>query len=510
MLWESLFPGQRDLLMSLRDLNLKISYGPNDDGLREFFIPAMAASVRYDRAAGYFSSSMPAVAAAGVTRLILNGGKMRLLCGADLSEKDVEAIQKGEELSEKLAKRMKLRLFWPEDKLVQNRLEAMAWMVATGQLEIMVVLPTDDDGRPLPASKTESYYHPKEGMFIDAEGNGVGFSGSVNESATAMEDNYESFMVFNSWETSAHLSQIRHRFDRLWEGKEQDWIAMPVPEAVKQELLKYRPATAPTREPAVDEEPEEEVIDTTPMAVDADEQEKIVFQYLRDAPHLLNADRLGMTTCTVTPWPHQTRVSDRIVSSFPERFMLCDEVGLGKTIEAGSAIRQLVLSGVVKRVLILVPKSVLVQWQEEMYEKFVLNIPRYDGGTFRDVFDREVVVDGVDNPWNAHPILLASSHLAKRRERQPEVLAADDWDLVVIDEAHHARRKGFLNREQFRPNRLLELLLGPQGRPGLADKTRGLLLLTATPMQVDPAEVLDLLKLLGVGGKWGDDTNFLG
>jgi len=498
--------------MSLRDLKLKISYGPHDNGLREFFIPAMTASVRYDRAAGYFSSSMLAVAAAGVSQLVLNGGKMRLLCGADLSEKDVEAIRRGEELAEKLANRMKMRLFWPEDKLIQDRLEAMAWMVATRQLEIKVVLPTDGEGHPLPASKTNSYYHPKEGLFLDAEGNSIGFSGSVNESATALEDNYESFMVFDSWKTSAHLAQIRHRFDRLWEGREQDWIALPIPEAVKQELLKYRPAGPPPREPGVDGELEE-VEDTDEqgeVSINADQRERIIFQFLRDVPHLLNADRLGMATCTVTPWPHQTVVSDTIIKSFPERFLLCDEVGLGKTIEAGLAIRQLVLSGAVRRALILTPKSVLVQWQEELYEKFVLNIPRYDGSTFYDVFGREIPGNGDGNPWDAHPIFLASSHLAKRRERQPQLLDADGWDLVVVDEAHHARRKDFQNREQFRPNRLLELLLGPQGLPGLADKTRGLLLLTATPMQVDPIEVFDLLKLLGMGGKWGVGSNFLG
>ena len=176
------------------------------------------------------------------------------------------------------------------------------------------------------------------------------------------------------------------------------------------------------------------------------------------------------------------------------------------------AIRQLVLSGRVQRALILVPKSVLVQWQEELYEKFILNIPRYDGSSFYDVFGRELKVPSGTNPWDAQPVFLASSHLAKRRERQEQLIESQPWHLIVVDEAHHARRKDFLSREQYRPNRLLELLQGTNAKPGLRDRTKGLLLLTATPMQIDPivpfADVdwtfmLAMLRdFFATGGQW--------
>src|SRR5205809_5093518 len=99
----------------LRELEFQISYGPGDDRLNRFFIPALAASVRYDRAAGYFSSSMLAVAAAGVVQLIAIGGQMGVLGGGDLSEEDVEAIRQGpDQLVEVVAGRMKVRLGLPE------------------------------------------------------------------------------------------------------------------------------------------------------------------------------------------------------------------------------------------------------------------------------------------------------------------------------------------------------------------------------------------------------------
>jgi len=495
----------------LKDHDFRISYGPADDRLHDFYIPALSASIRYDRTAGFFSSSALAVAAAGVARLIAHGGTMRLLVGAELSEADVHAIERGQALSDVVAERLVAALSEPEEKIMRRRLEVLAWMVATGRLQIRVVLPKGQDGRPLPASQAQDYYHPKEGLFTDRYGDQVAFSGSVNESAAGWQRNYEQFMVFRSWDASRpFLSQVALRFKRLWNGQEPNWIALEVPEAARQQLLKYRPTVAPTRDPLERVPKEKAVAEAEERFVTADElqRERVLFQFLRDAPYLLNARWLGAATSAVTPWPHQARIADTIIARFPERFLLCDEVGLGKTIEAGLVLRQLILSGLVRRCLILAPKSVCRQWQEELYEKFALNVPLFDGHTFRDVFDQEHTPD-VPNPWDAEDIFIASSQLAKRRERQPELLAARPWDLVIVDEAHHARRKDFLV-PRYRPNRLLELLMGRNGGAGLKDRTLGLLLITATPMQVHPLEVWDLLRTLGLGGRWGaSERNFL-
>lgn len=157
----------------------------------------------------------------------------------------------------------------------------------------------------------------------------------------------------------------------------------------------------------------------------------------------------------------------------------------------------------VKRCLILVPKSVLRQWQEELYEKFNLFVPRFDGSEFFDLNNDSLVEPVARNPWDTYPVMLAGSQLAKRADSRDQVLQAQGWDLVVVDEAHHARRKDFKVRI-YRPNRLLSLLneMNERGKAG------SLLLMTATPMQVHPLEVWDLLKLLGMGGRWGTDEDY--
>ena len=426
---------------------------------------------------------------------------MRLLCGAELSPGDVEAIQRGESRRatvESATERAMLRRLEQDDgdldTDLEARLEVLAWLVARGRLEIRVVLPKGADGLPIASPDSQEYYHPKQGIFEDAEGNKLAFDGSCNESRRGWRENYETFQVFASWPrrvgpdsdpASGHrIAPIERDFEALWKGEDPDWIALRLPEAVRKRLLKYTPAKPPTVDP----------LERSPSP-----NERAAFRFLQHAPFMPEASRIGIETSAVTPWPHQNRVIDAVIQQFPKSFLFCDEVGLGKTIEAGLALRQLIVTGRVRRSLILAPASVVRQWQEELWEKCALNLPRYERGKLIDVHGGENSITG--SPWGRADHLIASSQLAKRRDRRDEVLKPR-WDLVLVDEAHHARRREFGTRKQ-RPNHLLQLLAGHGKLRGLKDRTRCLYLLTATPMQVDPVEVWDLLKLLGLEGRWG-------
>jgi hypothetical protein len=488
--------------MTLRDHDWQIAYGPSDHPLTSFYIPALQRSVRYDRSAGYFSSSALAIAAKGVAGLIRNNGRMRLLVGAELSDRDVEAIVKGQTIEEIVEQKLLDVLNQPVAEVMRQRWEVLAWMIANQTLEIKVVLPIDQRGLPIPHAV--EYFHIKEGIFTDSSGDQISFSGSVNESQTAWQRNYEQFNVYRSWEASRpYHMQCVHRFDRLWNGKEDFWLAFDIPLAARRKLIEFSPTSAPEYDPL--DRPDRLTQHITQDIEERLRKERIIFQYLRDLPYMPGNAHLGVATSAIEPWPHQHRVAQQIIENYPRSYMLCDEVGLGKTIEAGLVLRQLVISQTIRRCLLLVPRSVARQWQEELYEKFVLDIPLFDGRYFRN-YAGELLqpVHPDTNPWNQFDIFIASSQLAKRQERHDQLRQARPWDLIMVDEAHHARRKDFLQENYYRPNRLLDLLTDPKIRK------QSILLMTATPMQVHPLEVWDLLKVLGLGGKWGaDGSNFM-
>ena len=480
----------------LRSYEWSPDYGPSNRPLTSFYIPALQRSVRYDRIAGFFSSHALAVAAQGIASLVARGGRMRLLAGARLSEEDVAAILRGIELPDLLASKFEGALTDPEalaDHLVKRRLESLAWLAANDRLEIRIVVESNPQtGVPI---VSDGYFHPKAGIFWDETGEGIAYNGSNNESRTAWVNNYETFKVFTSWEDSKFFDPEVRRFDQLWANAEPGWRTVGLPQAVRDDLIRLSPPEPPPEDdPALDRE------------TWATGHANWIAAFVRDAPYLVNNGKyVGVETAALEPFPHQRAVAYDILDRFPCNHMLADEVGLGKTIEAGLILRSLLISGRLQRCLILVPRSLAKQWQQELSDRFLVTAPFYDGRQyvwFGQSSNRLEPVPPDANPWEHYPVVIASAQMMKRQERATELLDAPPWDLVMVDEAHHARRRDFLSNRD-RPNRLLSLLRS------LKDRTESLILLTATPMQVDPVEVWDLLRLLGLPDEWGNAAGFV-
>ena len=466
----------------LRGLDLPPGFDSSDNLLETFYVPALSRAIRYDRSVGYFRSSALAVAARGLSRFINHGGTVRLLVGASITEGDRDALAGRTSLDGAFAAQLASRLA-TADEVAQRRLEVLAWLAREGRLEVRVAIAVDSLGQPRVGGEQSPYFHEKIGVLRDAAGDGVAFQGSVNESETAWTANFESFSVYPSWDATAiHYSFWANKFEQHWAGGLAGFRVYPLPEAVRQRLVELAPS-----EPPPHRDPEE-----LPTLDD----DATVAQFLAVAPQLIGAEGLAEATTGVVPYPHQRQVVARLAGQYPRSWLVADEVGLGKTISAGMAIRQLLLSGEIRRALILAPASVCRQWQDELFEKFGLWIPRLDGARVHGAHPDDVMNLGPGaNPYALHPVLIASSHLARRPEQQRLVLEAAPYDLLVVDEAHHARRQHG-GDSRYRPSRLLQLLDQVHDR-GTA---RAVWLLTATPMQISPVELVDLVRLAGCTG----------
>jgi SNF2 family DNA or RNA helicase len=169
--------------------------------------------------------------------------------------------------------------------------------------------------------------------------------------------------------------------------------------------------------------------------------------------------------------PHQIETVRRVLRYFRGRVLLADEVGLGKTIEACLLLREYLLRGLVKRVLILVPAPLVSQWREELDSKFGLEFSAPGPTELRKG----------EEYWLGTDRVLTSLSTAKSR-RNFDAVTSVSWDLVIVDEAHHCKNRDALNWK------LVDAL-----------KRRHLFLLTATPVQNNLVELYNLLTLLEPG-----------
>lgn len=176
--------------------------------------------------------------------------------------------------------------------------------------------------------------------------------------------------------------------------------------------------------------------------------------------------------------PHQLFIAHEVGRRYAPRVLLADEVGLGKTIEAGMIIHQQVLSGRAQRVLIVVPETLQHQWLVEMMRRFNLHF---------SIFDEERCIEAfaeADNPFDTQQLVLCSLDFLRKSRKRFEQALEGEWDLLVVDEAHH------LEWSQDNPSRQYQVV------EALAEKTPGVLLLTATPEQLGRESHFARLRLL--------------
>lgn len=422
----------------------------------------------YDRIAGYFRSSLFEVAGEAVMKVT---GKVRIVCNSDIDPKDMETAA---------AAQAALRQSWcggrPEDAppAALPRYRALFEALTCGKLEVRV-LPDAAFG----------LIHGKAGVVRRADGSATAFLGSVNESLSAWKMNYELLWEDDDPDT---ILWVQEEFDALWnDARAVDlsccpFIAQDVQRIIRRKVI----------------EPDEWKSNNDPSTAAASAAVETPV-YRREQ---------GL-------WPHQKYFAKLALERHRlggARLILADQVGLGKTIQLAMAAMLMALDepdG--DPILVLAPKPLLQQWQDELMELLQLPSARWTGIAWVDENDVEYPGDAAKTLGKCpRRIGLVSQGLVVRGS--PEAirqLLGRRYTCVIVDEAHRARRRKVPRvdagsdeiDDRGEPNKLMAFLreMGP--------RTKSMLLATATPVQLHPVEAWDLLFTLshgneGVLGGW--------
>ncbi|HEM8294488.1 RNA polymerase-associated protein RapA [Providencia vermicola] len=176
--------------------------------------------------------------------------------------------------------------------------------------------------------------------------------------------------------------------------------------------------------------------------------------------------------------PHQLHIANEVGKRHHPRVLLADEVGLGKTIEAGMIIHQQLIAGRAERVLIIVPDSLQHQWLVEMLRRFNLRFSLFDDSRYSEAQHDS------DNPFETEQLVLCSLDFVRRNKQRFDQLVEAGWDMMVVDEAHH------LQWSEAAPSREYQVI------ETLAENISSVLLLTATPEQLGQESHFARLRLL--------------
>ncbi len=200
--------------MSFKDLPLERTYDSDRPGvniLRDFYIPVLENSVKYDRVGSYFRSSVFLANAKGIAQFIKNGGIIRLIGDIELTKNDLEAIEKGKEglINEKLNEYFDEQIPLIRERIREDRYQFLSYLIASKKLQLRI------------AVVENSNEHSKVGICYDKNDNAIAFKGSINESMTGWTKQGNNISVYCDWEDvqKDYFIDAQEDFERKWNNQ---------------------------------------------------------------------------------------------------------------------------------------------------------------------------------------------------------------------------------------------------------------------------------------------------
>lgn len=470
-------------MAGFQSLDVRIDYsGPGHEILSNFVLPVLEESVSYDRITSFFTTDSLVSIATGLDRLYAHNGSMRLVIGlhdvpADLAEAadaDHALIAEVEHVRQRLlAELSKL-----SDELSRDRMATLAWMMRDGFLEVRVAAVV---------GAAPGIFHNKAMIFRDAVGAVIAAVGSPNETSCGLGGNFEHLTVFSSWDSHRYTDAQERFFEDLWAGKLDGVSLIPLDREFASEILESLGT--------------EQVGSATPAS---DAEAGLTFGDIIDAATSMPAFSL-VSGNHAALYPHQERAYLDALSRWPVRVLLADEVGLGKTFEAGAIINFMTRFSGVESVVILAPRAVVGQWQGELKDHFGVDSWVYDSGR-RAYLSSEGSVKPLghgESPVGPRrpQVCIISAQFARGQGKHIFDESAHMPDLLVVDEAHSARVRPDLSGA-VKPTLMWRML------NEITRRIPHVIFATATPMQVHWREYHALLRLLGLPLAWRKPENY--
>ena len=425
-------------------------YSSRHEKLDEAFLnKKLVKAKNYDRIAGYFCSSILEVAGEAIEAV---SGTVRVVCNSGLSKEDVSVANHAQKMKQEWC------AYEPEEKYTSDesveRLVRLHRLLVSGKLEVRVI-----------PDEVYGLMHGKAGVITYDDGSKTSFIGSINETKSAFRLNYEMVWEDDSQEA---VDWVQSEFDFFWNNPYAvnlcDFVVEDIERISKRRIVPLHD----WREHASDEIPAAAV-------------EEPVFR-----------KEFGL-------WEHQKYFVELAFREHQTkggaRFLLADQVGLGKTIQLAMSAKLMALYGD-DPILIIVPKTLVFQWQDEM--KSLLDMPSavWTGNGWQDETGYFYPESGLRSILRCpRRVGIISQGLVARRTESARLLLQGHYECVILDEAHRARRRNpskDADKHKADPNFLLQFI------NEISAKTKSLLLATATPVQVNTIEAYDLINALSI------------